>query len=345
MLSKALQSPIRTPANAELEVRQRIGYSIFGSNSDVIAILWLLDLGKELPDSEIREYCAALGQLLEQRSYLQSGKGRETPTAFVHRKLSGERLINENILPWTPQTPLEFMVLVFYGNSMKDLRLSTQSVFQRFPILLGNQDVKLITRTTINNLDTAVYGFSKENSENVSTATTRFSDRTHEGWSGEAEATGFGISEPGGPINLRSMYIDAALAAFLSRHLHRRSPMLRISTVTSMAKSICAPVTQLETPPLERLKATFSDPDDFVYETVAALLHTDGTPVRVAAALHIHRTTLHYRINQIEHRTGLNLRTPADMMQAANVWLRVTAQRSRIGPLLQEGYRKNDGTQ
>ncbi len=65
--------------------------------------------------------------------------------------------------------------------------------------------------------------------------------------------------------------------------------------------------------------------------TARALLDAGGDVMRTAQRLHIHRTTLYYRIERIEAVTGVNLRTGADRddLQLA---LRLWAYRNAVAP-------------
>ena len=102
------------------------------------------------------------------------------------------------------------------------------------------------------------------------------------------------------------------------------------------AALLAVPLSAPESPRAEALKALLSDPDGFAFETLGAMLHSDGSQASMTELLNIHRTTLHYRTTQIEQHTGLNLQAPADLFTAVNLWLRVAAVRFGLGDLLAE---------
>jgi DNA-binding PucR family transcriptional regulator len=57
--------------------------------------------------------------------------------------------------------------------------------------------------------------------------------------------------------------------------------------------------------------------------TARALLDAGGDVARTAERLHIHRTTLYYRIERIQAVTGVNLKTGAerdDLHLALRLW-------------------------
>jgi len=65
--------------------------------------------------------------------------------------------------------------------------------------------------------------------------------------------------------------------------------------------------------------------------TARALLDAGGDVTRTAERLHIHRTTLYYRIERIEAVTGVNLRTGADR-EDLQLALRLQAYRNAVAP-------------
>ncbi|WP_199255256.1 helix-turn-helix domain-containing protein [Mycolicibacterium mengxianglii] len=61
----------------------------------------------------------------------------------------------------------------------------------------------------------------------------------------------------------------------------------------------------------------------------------DAGPEHAAfLCLHVHRTTLHYRQQQITELTGLDLAVPADRFLAFTVWLRVAMSTSPLADLV-----------
>jgi hypothetical protein len=63
--------------------------------------------------------------------------------------------------------------------------------------------------------------------------------------------------------------------------------------------------------------------------TARALLGAGGDVARTAEQLHIHRTTLYYRIDRIEAVTGVNLKTGADR-DDLHLALRLAAYRNAM---------------
>ena len=147
---------------------------------------------------------------------------------------------------------------------------------------------------------------------------------------------GAGISGSVELVGLRRACRAAAPTAFISRHLHRHCRVLKSSSITSTSASLRAALDVPESPQIEALKGLLADADGFAFDTIGALLQSTGSQGQLTELLHVHRTTLHYRLAQIEQHTGLDLQAPADLCLAADLWLRVAVRRSPLAPLLTE---------
>ena len=78
------------------------------------------------------------------------------------------------------------------------------------------------------------------------------------------------------------------------------------------------------------------DEDGFAFETIGALLHSGAGIGEAAKLLSVHRTTMHYRIQQLQGATGVNLQMTGHRFLAFDLWLRVALTRSSIGHLVEE---------
>lgn len=336
LVDGALESPIRVPANPALSVVGRIGYAIKAMDR-VVAILWFIDRGTDLPGDTVEDYCAALGAVLAQRHSRQLSHGPKFAGESIRKLLSGESMDEDEVTRWLAAAQTEFVVLAtLAAPDDSSGRAAAKAALQKVPRSLQRRRLSLSYVTRMDGLDVAVYGRPMETVQDAGQETDHSVENADPDFPDLPHTVGAGLSGPGEVVSLRRLYVEAALAAFVSLHLHRHSGVLRAGSVSGLIPILATPLDAREAPPLQKLKGLLADADGFAYETVGATLHSDGSQSHIVELLNIHRTTLHYRTTQIEQHTGLNLQAPADLFLAVNVWLRVAAARSGIGHLLVE---------
>ncbi|MFB8388402.1 helix-turn-helix domain-containing protein [Microbacterium sp. NPDC055910] len=322
-------SPVRVPAAPELMVVGRIGYPI-RANDRVIAILWFIDRGVDLPHATIQDYCALFADLLAQRHRRGMPPALSASGESVRRLLTGQESALDDITSWLTDAGTGFFVLA----SLDDRRASPASrrVIERLPRGIASGRLSIACLTRLDGLDVAVYGGSYADPDEAERDAAELI--AHAGRAIPPGHRGIGLAGVGELPGIRRLYVEAALTAFVTRHLHRRTPVSQAETMQSHLAALCTPLSVRESPAVEALKTLLLDRDGFAFDTIGAFLHSDGTLADVVEQLRIHRTTLHYRTAQIEARTGLDVQVPAEMFLAAGVWLRVAADRSKLAHLL-----------
>ena len=328
------ESPIRVPANAALNVVGRIGYAI-RARDRVVAILWFIDRGTGLPGDLVEDYCSAFGDMLAQRHSRSLARGPQFAGESIRKLLLGEAMDEDEVTRWLAAAQTEFMVLaVFADPGDSAAGEAAIAALQKVPRSLQRRRLSLSYLTRMDGFAVAVYGRPVDNRQEAEEEVGPALEKRE--FTDLPEVVGAGLTGPGDVVSLRRLYVEAALTAFLSRHLHRHGQVLRPGSVAGLLTMLATPLSAREAPPLEVLKGLLADSDGFAFETLGATLHSDGSQSHMVELLNIHRTTLHYRTTQIEQHTGLNLQAPADLFMAIGVWLRVAAARSGIGHLLAE---------
>jgi sugar diacid utilization regulator len=158
-------------------------------------------------------------------------------------------------------------------------------------------------------------------------------DETRRALGGREARSGCGISAAGELSEVRTMFARASQAAFICLHLYREESVVSWDQVAPLASSIAVDVPGADSGRTAALTALLLDPDSFAFDTVGAVLRS-GRDQSPADILHVHRTTLHYRLQQIVELTGLDLAVPTDRFLAITVWLRVALSVSPLAGLV-----------
>jgi hypothetical protein len=163
------------------------------------------------------------------------------------------------------------------------------SIHERSALIL------ITSRSEIN--DDAVVGFAKDLVARIhAVATDRFSCVAGVG------GRGVGFDQA------RSSFRQARLAASAGRTLLHR-PVVAWSELGELAVLLQLPLEQLDEDclPDEVHRLLSFDKDGRSLETVLAFLEHAGSAPDTAEALHLHRTTLYYRLERVREATGLDL--------------------------------------
>lgn len=361
------ESPVSVPEESRLMIVGRIGYAIRDQDQDqIIAVLWFIDRGTDLPHSTIEDYCLHFGSLLGQRRDREETFSLNGANDSLHRLLAGQQDALDDTALWLTDARTEFLVLACDTGVEEEYRLgasvliqpgtqredsagtreaggtngttaaAVRRVMRGLPQLINDGRLSLACSTWLNGIEVAVYGGTFDGPEHAERSAHRLVEVAEQQLGAIAGSSGASLAGPGEIASIRRFYVEAAIAAFLTRSLHGGGRACMSSTITGLIASLCTPLDAREATRIEALKALLLDPDGFAFDTVGAVFRSNGAQSEVLTLLRVHRTTLHYRLTQIEERTGLNLHTPADMFVASLVWLRVAARRSAIGPLLRE---------
>lgn len=324
--------PIRVPGNSQLAIEARWCYPV----GDGLAYLWIIDRGTPLPGPEIAQYCRQLAAIFGERSTAQVELGIDADVAAWAR---------EQVLGTSPSAPpipeavsRRYLVIASTGEdpdagggvdadvdnaTSRQLALalrpavlcgfSTLSVFESdgfvIAVLAGDHDGAV--------LETGALAWLRDESAR----------NLREGETG----VGTGMSCGGTAAELRQLFARAAIAAVLCRELYRSETILPWDEVAAIAAAgIAAGAAQRTGAGNGRtgaIAALLRDPESYAFDTVGAFVKSDSE-TGPAAVLHVHRTTVNYRVKQLAESTGLDLMIPSDRFIVFAEWLRVALERT-----------------
>lgn len=117
-----------------------------------------------------------------------------------------------------------------------------------------------------------------------------------------------GVSDIGSLRRIRELLAQAVAAAFAVQYFVPGGRPLAWCQLGFLQSFIAPSTLTPDVRPLTELTRVLNtERDPFLVETLEAFLRHAGDTTRTAEQLHIHRTTLYYRLNQITKRTGLDL--------------------------------------
>lgn len=332
---KATTSPVRIPPNPQLSVAARVCFPIRSQDSNV-AYLWLLDLDKALPLDLIERYCARLADVLSAR------REREVPpsAAFrldqtIRKLLSGARPSDilrddgaESVL-----TTDRYVAIANYSAPTRPGQLAQlRTLSQQVAVSMTDLGITAAYAGELDGCAVAVFRGAPSDDGAASRIVDWLLDETSRRLRVVEIGSGWGIGEFGELGEIRQLFARAAQAAFLCAHLFREESVLSWEQVRPLA-ALAAADPSTDPGRSGALAALLGDPESFAFDTVAAVLRSsrDNSP---ADLLLVHRTTLHYRLQQIVELTGVDLAVPADRFLAFGVWLRVALRKSPLADLV-----------
>ena len=340
IVQSGAHASVRVPPHASLGIVGRTGFAI-GVQGRVLAILWFIDRGRELPRDTIREYCDVLGELLSRRYSQRPHVTAEETNDSLERILRGDPDLDEVAL-WLRNAGTQFLVLVCGVRrdvlrsetaATAALRAEIRPILRRLPQLLPGDELSLACMTTLDGLHIAVYGGQFGSDRETDAVRARVSIRASTELAKiSPEITG-SVAGWGELHLLRNLYAEAALAAFITAAVDRSTTISEALSSLALSAAVAPAAASTATGSMAVLQELLQSDGGFAFETLEAMILGDGTQAAVLQELQLHRTTLRYRISQIEERTGLQLSAPADMFLATLAWLRVALQRSRLSPL------------
>lgn len=331
-------SPLVVPANVKLDVVGRIGYPI-RSRGRVIAILWFIDRGGVLPEESISAYCLVLGEMLSQRNerggYLDTSRVAES----VKRVLDGETVLDETAL-WLFEADTQFLVVATakristIAKEREDPtrdRIAVESILRGLTRLAPGCDLSLAYMDEIAGELVAVYGLPNGAPDSLGS---RLASIVNDLLGEQSLPIVASVSESASVTNVRHLFVQASTSAFIGSHLERHTRSFTADSYSGLAAILHDSQVRTGSSRAVILESLITADDSFVRDTIAALLHSAGNQSEVLDRLRVHRTTLHYRLAQIQDRTGLQLNVPADMFIVTLVWLRCEFQRSDLARAL-----------
>ena len=339
----ATTSPIRVPANPQLSLAGRICFPI-RNDTEIVAFLWLLDLDKALPQELIEHYCARLAEVLSAR--------REREDSSAHTLLLEEpirRLLAGHspavVLPEAgldlPQAGVDSAAAHHRLHAISHYAVDgpvrgIARVFRQVASATTDLGLTLACEAELHGCSVAV--FQSEPSERMTDSHVRgwLLDETRRALESDPSQSGCGVSAAGELTEVRQLFARASEAAFICLHLYRAESVLSWEAVQHLASLAAADVSGADSGRTAALTALLQDPESFAFDTIGAVLRS-GRDQSPADILHVHRTTLHYRLQQIVELTGLDLAVPTDRFLAIGIWLRVALHRSPLADLVRQG--------
>jgi hypothetical protein len=329
----ATTSPVRIPANPQLSLAARICFPI-RDDTEIVAFLWLLDLDKGLPQELIEQYCARLADVLSAR------RGRE---GFAARALALQEPIRKLLAGHRPTDVLpeagaesalaqrRYIAITHYSEAGPELDIARS--FRHVASATADLGVTLACAADLHGCSVGI--FESEPSERTTEVHIRdwLLDETRRALGDHPARAGCGISAAGELAEVRQLFARASQAAFICLHLYRAESVLSWEQVQPLASLIAGDVPGPDSGRTAALTALLLDPDNFAFDTIGAVLRS-GRDQSPADILHVHRTTLHYRLQQIVELTGLDLAVPTDRFLAISVWLRVALSISPLAGLV-----------
>lgn len=326
----AATAPVKVPARPDLSLAARIGFPIRGE-AGIVAFLWLIDLHKPVPHDLIEQYCARLAHVLSTR---RSGDVSHSDSVALEQHL---RKLLAGTRPVGPGPPIDadgrFVALVHYAeptSSATDGQVGR--VFRDITQSTADLGVSLVCTAELDGCSVAVY----QSARSALLADAQIDDWLLEEarrFIGDSPPrSGYGLSGLGELEDVRRLFARAALAAFTCLHVYREQNVVGWAQVEALAAMLTHRSAEPDAGPTAALAALLRDPENTAFSTVGAVL-ASGRNRGPADILHVHRTTLHYRLRQITELTGLDLAIPADRFLALTVWLRIALQASPLADL------------
>ncbi|MGI8459299.1 MAG: PucR family transcriptional regulator [Propionibacteriaceae bacterium] len=133
-------------------------------------------------------------------------------------------------------------------------------------------------------------------------------------WTGELVA---GLGRPRADLNdLRASWLEAKLATRIALAVPEHRPVARWPDLGLYRLLMALPMTELDALVLDDpVRRLLDNPDPTMATTVKVFLDLAGNVRDAAAALHIHRQTLYYRLAKAQELTGLDLDRGQDRLR------------------------------
>lgn len=304
----ASRRPVRVQRNRELDFRTRVCVPVH-SHGLLLGFVWIIDDNDSLSDEDLSGIDAELASLSEALYAARTPrvrsrrKGSAEAVALLDATAPAEqaagRLLREELLE--ADGPTSVLVLVHDGPTPQD---ATRRALEACRSRIGPRRMLTVPRTE----HTAVLLRARVDPHDVSTQLhTGITDGTH---AQNAPVTGISSTVP--------------RLADVPRAYHEAIQAARIATVVpSMGRAVAwsqlGVYRFLAQPGLESLDVATVHPglvrlldgpdaNPELVATLEAYLDSAGNAAATSAALHLHRTTLYYRLQRIELLAGADLK-------------------------------------
>ncbi|GAB3471617.1 hypothetical protein GCM10027519_46910 [Kineococcus endophyticus] len=308
------EGPVHVPGNEALGLRPRLCYPV-RCNGVHLGALWLMDDGRPLDGELVRDACVRLGRILAERGHTG---GLDEPLV--------DALLVQLVRGVDPDHVLDLLRAERFVDAGR-----RHVVAVAHPVAGGRSPLEVVAHRAaradhvLDHRVVAVEEFA------VLVAAVRRSSPAPE--LPEVPST-VGVSDVGEVEDLRELFVQAALAAFAGHHLSSGGVTRwgDLGPLTAFLRAATGPV---RTPTLARFEELLDgDRAGTASATVAAYLRHAGDTTATAAELVVHRTTLRYRLEQVEARTGLDLSDGRDRAAVQLVLLARDVRVSGLAPFL-----------
>ncbi len=304
--------PLRTPADPDQGLHARLCFPARWRGV-TYGYLWALDAGTSLADpvvaqgARLAEHAAAyLAQLSRQHeddaftvADLTSGDVEKTQQAAA--RIADRGLIEH-------RSPVVAVVVTARGPGTP-ASLSPNLWSLPRPVLVGRSGPSTTLMVPLRDLA------DDEPARQVAATTVELYRRElPPDWSGELVA---GLGRPRTELNdLRVSWLEAKLATRVALAVPEHRPVARWSDLGLYRLLMALPVAELDGLVLDGpVRRLLDSPDPTMATTVKVFLDLAGNVRDAAAALHIHRQTLYYRLAKAQELTGLDLDRGQDRMR------------------------------
>lgn len=324
--------PVRVPGSAELGAIGRVCVPV-RCRGFLLGYLWLLDPDGTIPDSELETAAAAAALagdvLFRERLMGDVKRGRERE--WVRDLISSDREVREHaaqLLIDDERLPAQAHVVAVVvhvdntasGSIAASLDLALDQAVRR----LNPWDCVAITRGGINGLLLVAASTPLDLARIKDVAHQLQADVANE-LKGAARVR-VGVGHSTSP--LRAAHQTYASARHVLRILERvgtfgeTASWDELGVYKMLAQISLDDVERLDAIPRGLMRLIDSDPSRALVDTLETYLNEAGSTPETIAKLQIHRTSLYYRLDRIQERTGMSLRNGEDRL-ALHVGLRV----------------------
>ncbi|MEU5607569.1 PucR family transcriptional regulator [Streptomyces sparsogenes] len=310
----AADKPVSIPGNPSLELKARRCYPI-RDHGRLLGYVWLIDDGAERFDQVVGECVVQLSVRLRERS-LQVAEEERRRRALVADLLRGGEdsaraagdLVGQGLVG------AEDEIVVIVADAAADFETVAAVVSEATG--QGGRDEPAVRAlaTAVGGRGTVLVAGPRE----VDRAAARLAEAVRRGVRRrDAEGGGVfvGSSNPGRLAQASDLLRQAVLAAFAAAELPELAPVVswRDTGVYGPLMLAATASPELVVPP-EIAELGAGGRADSLAHTAEVFLDAAGDTAAASEQLMIHRTTLYYRLAQIENRTGWDLKNGRDRL-------------------------------
>ncbi|MCH0558193.1 CdaR family transcriptional regulator [Streptomyces sp. MUM 16J] len=310
----AAEEPLSIPGSPSLGLKARRCYPI-RDHGRLLGYLWLIDDGAERFDEVVGECVVQLSERLRERSLQVAGEERRRRalvagllrggegSARAADDLVGQGLVGaeDRIVVVAADATTDPVAVATSVAQATDRRGRDEPGVRAFATVLGDRGVVLVSGR--DELASAAASLAEEVRQDVVGRDT------------EGRGTFLGLSDTGRLEQAPDLLRQAVLAAFAAAELPELAPVLswRDTGVYGPLMLAATASPDLVVPP-EIVGLSSGGRTDSLAHTAEVFLDAAGDTATASEQLMIHRTTLYYRLAQVENKTGWDLKNGRDRL-------------------------------